>query len=50
MDLPRPIVRQQSLLFEFFRCLINECLLVIKQVFMVDLKDGIVVFHVDDCG
>ena len=43
----RPAVRQLALLFEFFRCLLNERLLVVKQVFKVDLEDGIVVFHVD---
>ena len=45
-----PAARQQALLFEFFCCLLNERLLVVRQVLKVDLKDGVVVFQVDYCG
>ena len=45
-----PATRQQALLFEFFCCMLNERLLVIRQVLKVDLEDGVVVFLVDDYG
>ena len=37
----RPAVRQLALLFEFFRCLLNERLLVVRQVLKVDLENGV---------
>jgi hypothetical protein len=45
----RPAIRQQTLLMELLCHLLNECFLVIKLVFKVDLEDHFVV-HVDDCG
>ena len=45
----RPTVRQQALFSEFFCCLVDECPLLIGQVFKVDLKDHLII-HVDDCG
>ena len=44
-----PAIRQQTLLTELLRHLLNECFLFIKQVFKVDLEDRFIV-HVDDCG
>jgi hypothetical protein len=34
---------------ELLHCLLNECFLIIRQVFKVDLKDRFIV-HVDDFG
>jgi len=44
-----PVVRQQTLLTELLLHLLNECFLVIRQVFKVDLEDRFIV-PVDDCG
>jgi hypothetical protein len=49
MDQNMSYYKTKALLSEFFYFLLNERLLVMKQVFKVDLEDHLII-HVDNCG